>query len=349
MDIFNKQYTLEEWTTIERDKTLNLFLEHEYGYCPLKENEKIEYKEVSSINYEKLISKKIEMKYKEHKMYFNIYIPNNNLGPFKTFLTLVHPYAERNTNFFSDYKTIEKFCPIDYLIENNFAVVLLSLNTIAEDIKETKQTGIFKVISDKSSSNTSGLISMWSWGARRAIDYLEKLEYIDNHRLAVIGHSRGGKTALLTGATDERVVLTISNNSGNSGAALSRNNKGERIRDIMTNFPYWFCDNYNKYVDNEDNLPFDQHILLGLIAPRYLYVASALEDNWADPKGELLSSKLATKFYEMYNVKGLIIPNEIEINKSYNEGNIAYHIREGKHGLTLFDWQCYVEYFNKIK
>ena len=346
MDIFNKQYTLNEWVNHKRDRVINLFLEHEYGFCPLGENEIIEYKEISTINISNLISQKIEMKYKNHKMYFNIFIPNNNKGPYKTFLTLVHPYAERDINFFDDYKSIEKFCPIDYIIDNNYAVVLLSLNSIAEDIKETKKTGIFNEIKQNTSA---GLLSLWSWGARRVLDYLEKCDYIDNHKIAVIGHSRGGKTALLTGALDRRVFLTISNNSGNSGAALSRNNKGETIKDIINNFSYWFCDSYKNYIDNEDNLPFDQHMLLGLIAPRYLYVASALNDDWADPDGELLSSKLASKYYEIYNVNGLVIPDNLKINHSYNEGNIAYHVREGTHGLTFFDWKCYIEYFNKIK
>jgi hypothetical protein len=201
---------------------------------------------------------------------------------------------------------------------------------------------------DDNIKDSVGLLSLWSWGTRRVLDYLGICDYIDSKKVAVIGHSRGGKTALLTGALDERVFLTISNNSGNSGAALSRNNKGERIENIMNVFPYWFSSKYKKYVNNENELPFDQHMLLGLIAPRYLYVASALKDDWADPEGELLSSKLASKFYEMYNVKGLIVPNKIEINKSYNDGHIAYHIREGEHGLTNFDWKFYMKYFNKI-
>jgi hypothetical protein len=153
---------------------------------------------------------------------------------------------------------------------------------------------------------------------------------------------------LLAGALDERFYLVISNNSGNSGAALSRGNTGETINDITKLFPYWFCKNYISYANNENMLPFDQHILIGLQAPRHCYIASASEDLWADPDGELLSAKFASQYYELYNLKGLIVPNHIELDTIYDEGYIAYHRRNGKHKLTLFDWEQYMNYFEKI-
>ena len=110
-----------------------------------------------------------------------------------------------------------------------------------------------------------------------------------------------------------------------------------------------FCENYKKYQNNESALPFDQHMLIGLIAPRYVYIASASLDEWAGPENELRSARLASHFYEIYNLKGLVVPNKIQNNISYNEGRIAYHSREGIHDLTPFDWKLYMDYFEKIK
>jgi hypothetical protein len=124
--------------------------------------------------------------------------------------------------------------------------------------------------------------------------------------------------------------------------------KKETIDDITTRFPYWFCKKYSSYANNENSLPFDQHMLIALQAPRYCYIASASEDLWADPSGELLAAKLASNYYKIYNLNGLIVPEKIELDVSYNDGHIAYHRRTGNHGLSHFDWEQYMTYFEKI-
>lgn len=347
MSIFFETISSEDWVKEKRKKLLNLFLEHEYGFCPLI-NEKLNYNIVSEKNVDDLICKKIEMTYKTHKMYFGIFYANNFRKPLKTFLTVVHPYAERNGDFFDDYKNIEHFCPIKDITNKGFAVVLLSAKTVADDVIDGNKTGIFKVCEDDYKDSSWGVLAAWAWGCSKVLDYLVLCPEIDGGKVAIIGHSRGGKTALLAGAIDQRFYLSISNNSGNSGAALSRGNTGETIYDITSRFPYWFCKKYSSYANNENSLPFDQHMLIALQAPRYCYIASASEDWWADPYGELLAAKLASNYYKIYNLNGLIVPEKIELDVSYNDGHIAYHRRTGNHGLSHFDWEQYMTYFEKI-
>ena len=186
---------------------------------------------------------------------------------------------------------------------------------------------------------------MWSWCVSRVIDYIYTLDTFDLDKLAVIGHSRLGKTTLLTAAFDERVKFACVNNSGNSGDSLARGNQGETIKDITNRFPFWFCPAYQKYSDTEDKLPFDQHYLLSIVAPRTLIIGTAKDDLWADPANEYLALTLTDEVYKLYGQKGFVHPDYIpEAPFTLQDGSVSFHTRLGTHCLSRTDWNIYMDF-----
>ncbi|NGZ45292.1 acetylxylan esterase [Cytophagaceae bacterium 50C-KIRBA] len=183
----------------------------------------------------------------------------------------------------------------------------------------------------------------WAWGLSRMLDLAQSIAEIDGKKVILHGHSRLGKAALWAGANDRRFAAIISNESGEGGAALSRRIYGETIWRITNSFPHWFLPTYATYADRENELPFDQHILLSLLAPRPVYVASAFGDQWSDPKGEFLGTKEMEKVYSLYGKKGLGNIDMPGLNQPVGK-LIRYHIRDGKHDINDYDWDQYIKF-----
>ncbi len=270
-------------------------------------------------------------------------------GDYKFSIDIAYPKnAKKLTTFlhisFITFEDSEKEI-IETVTNKNAIFVNVYYKSITEDNNDFN-SGICSILDvDFSANDRPGKISIWANTLIAIIDLISTFEIVDCNKICVVGHSRLGKTALWAGALDERIYMTVSNNSGASGAALARKNTGEKISDITRKFPFWFANNYKKYSDNEEAMPFDQHFLLSLVAPRILYVSSASLDKWACPKNEFLCTLKASETYAKHGLPKLTWEGEFPHSPfECNSKNIGYHMREGIHNLTKYDWEKFVNF-----
>ena len=343
----------EAWRTARRAQVLELFRDHVYGRMPVGKPESLKFEVTESATNAmegKATRKQVRIGYHgpggTGAIRLVLFVPNERSGPAPAFLLICNRSI---TNIDASRQIRSDFWPAEQIVARGYAAAAFFNGDVVADKHDGFKSGVHAIFDPPSGrqSNSWGTIAAWAWGASRVMDYLETDQSIDARRVAVVGHSRGGKTALWAGAEDERFTFVVSNDSGSTGAAVSRNKKGEQIANINKGFPHWFCDNYKRYNGREDALPVDQHMLIALMAPRLVYVASAAEDTWADPANEFLATVQASPVYELFGLKGVAGEKFPPLDSPLHAGRIGYHVRSGKHNLTLYDWQQFMSFANR--
>ncbi len=349
--IFNdgsKVENIEDWEK-RRLEILDIIRKECFGYNPIDRPDDLSFKVVEQDDKAidgTAIRKAVMISFSGPggKLSFrvNVYIPKKD-KPVGAFLLMCHRTPDKIN---LDKEVDNAFWPAKLITSRGYAAIAFNANQVDTDKHDEHKGQVHGIFDKERKGDSWGTIAAWAWACSRVMDYIETDKLIDPKRIAVIGHSRGGKTGLWAGANDTRFAMAISNNSGCSGAAIARRKQGERVKNIIR-FRHWFCRNYDKYADNEDKLPFDAHMLIALTAPRLVYVASASGDKWADPQGEFEGAVGASEVYEKLGMTGLSSKQYPKLNGSIQGGKVGYHLREGKHALNEFDWNKYMDFADK--
>lgn len=343
--------TAEDWYTKRRPELLELFREHVYGRRPTTE---------PNIRYEPLdvptpicdgqataqtIRMVIGIDDREFSLEFELVLPTeaSRLVPAVVFINNRYRIPVEKLRDETD-----EFWPVADLVERGYATASFFTSDLDPDRADGYATGIraFFAAGNAPEDDAWRSLSAWGWGASRVLDYLETLEQVDARQVAVVGHSRGGKTALWAVAEDPRFAIAYSNQSGCGGASLSRRNYGETVGRITSVFPHWFVPKFASYAEREGELPIDQHLLMALIAPRAIYVASADEDLWADPRGEYMSLVAASPVFKLLQMDSLSDSEMPPLEQPRIAGATGYHIRRGQHSLNAEDWRRFLDFAN---
>lgn len=343
--------TPDQWREVRRPEILELFRTHMYGRRPVgrPDDLRFEVRDVTPDAMDGAATRKlVDILYSgpggDGKIQLILFIPNDAPKPAPAFVLICHRDAE---NIDPTREVKMPFWPAEQIVARGYAAATFHVSDVAPDDKETWKQGVYTILPAPDEAEAWGAISIWGWGASRILDYFETDADVDETHVAVVGHSRGGKAALCCGAEDERFALTCSNDSGCTGAAIARRKKGESVHLINSRFPHWFCPNYDAFNGREEALPVDQHQLVALMAPRLVYVASASEDDWADPEGEFLSCVHAGPVYALFGLDGVSATEMPAPDQPLQGGHIGYHLRSGKHDLTEYDWHRYIDFADK--
>jgi hypothetical protein len=340
------------WNSIRRPEIVELFRKYVYGRPPETQfHEKfrvvsLDRHAMGGIATKKDVEISIETGAKSLSFHLILYTPNDFKKAVPAFL-LIDPWLSESDS--PQWKVKDQYWPVKEAIKRGYGMAVFNASDLDPDNFDDFKNGIHGLLDQNPRPEDAwGTIAAWAWGASRCLDYLVTDKDVAPEKVAVVGHSRAGKTALWAGAADTRFAMVISNESGAGGAALARRRFGETVARLNSAFPHWFCSNYNKFSNNEDSLPLDMHMLLALVAPRALYVDCADEDLWGDPHGSYISLYNAVPVFKLLGVNSDIPEFMPPLNKQIISGRVGFHIRDGSHNLLLKDWNCFMDFADKV-
>ncbi len=342
--------TAAEWESRRRPELLALFREHVYGVSPPRPDNltfravEIDRQALAGAATLKRTAIEFPLGGETFRFHLTLFVPNRRTGPAPVFLLLNH----RNPDNTDPTRRIQsEFWPVEYAVSRGYALAAINVADEVDPDRKGATTGVrafYRRLHPKAAAFTWATIGAWAWSGSRGVDYLETDPDLDPRRIAVIGHSRTGKTSLWAAAQDTRFALACVNNAGESGPSLARRNFGETVEMITRNFPYWFTPKYATYAKDPSTLPVDQHQLVALVAPRGYHGADATEDLHADPRGSWLALIEASRVWALYGRASAWRDEMPFVNELRVDGPLAYHLREGGHALTTFDWKRYFDH-----
>lgn len=329
--------------SLDRPAMINTLLSEEYGIVT---DEGVSF----SVTVEKEQAASVAGKCKHILLRFD-FQKSDRIASFPVDLFL--PYAVQNPpmivhlNF--DAAVPNKYNPIEELMDRGVGIAHIYYRAVSSDDNDF-ENGLASLLSDRTDPCSAGKIAIWSYAARAVGHWLLENGYAQTDRLYVAGHSRLGKTALLTAAMDTSFAGTLVNCSGSCGAAIAREKTGETVRLICNKFPFWFTPAFGRYAEKEDSLPFDQHWLAACVAPRKLCIVTAKEDTWADTDAQYLCAEAASVAYERLGVKGFDQSGGLlDYGESNACGRIAFSKRFGTHFLSRDDWNFFIDFIQRSK
>ena len=353
----NKVTDVATWEKVRRPELLDVFLENEYGRRPVERPDTLAFETAEPdkpMMDGKAIRKRVRASWKgpygSQSFVFTAFIPvSAKERPAPGFILICNRPAAANID--PERVKRSEFWPAEEIVARGYAALAFWNGDVALDNAKSNCTqGVHACWAKERTANSWGALSAWAWGASRVLDWVETEPLLDAKHFGVVGHSRGGKTALLAGVTDTRFAMACVNDSGCSGAKLNHIDlpKSESIARISKVFPHWFCLNYRNFAGKEFEMDFDQHMMVALMAPRAVAIASASKDHWAGQRGEYASALLASPAWELYGKRGLVSDGFPNPNEARQDGTVSYHLREGVHNLTLHDWNRYMDFADRL-
>jgi len=349
--------TAADWEKSVKPVVKKFFLSQVYGTRPVARPPHLSFTAVwpdRDMVDGKAVRKRIRCEYGgkhgTNSFFFTAFIPKS-AKPSPAFVLICNRKAADNID--PERRIKSEFWPVEEMITRGYAAIAFHNEEVAPDWNTGNTTGAFACFENVQRPYRSkegwGTLSAWAWAASRVMDWIETEPLLDAKHVGVVGHSRGGKTALIAGVEDERFAMACSNCSGCSGAKLNRADlpDSEHIMQIVRTFPYWFAPNYVAWVNRDAEITYDQNAWLALMAPRLVAVTSASADGWAGQRGEFEAARLASPAWELYGKKGLSGQQFPAVNDPLMEGSVAYHYREGKHTLCLKDWNFYMDFADR--